>query len=463
MTNSRRHNSINLADNTTAHSRRSLPGDKAVIIQMFGWSWDSVAAECKAFIGPAGYGFVQVSPATEHIIGEQWWTDYQPVSYEISSKRGNREQFANMVNACHSVGVGVIADAVINHMSAMAGGIGLAGSEFSRYQYGAIYQPQDFHDCLRHGDNEINDYSDRFEVQNCMLGGLADIKTEAEYPRKRLAEYLEDLLSLGVDGLRIDAAKHIPAADLKNILSRLSRQVYITQEVIYGAGEAVQPEEYLGNGQFRYLYALRDAFLGGNIAQLADINNRGWIDGLHANVFVANHDTERIFGDLSYSSPANTFTLATVFSLAYPYGAPTVVSSYSFDNKDSGAPNQGDGYCDVAKGYTNGGSGGWLCQHRWTAIAGMVAFRKAVGSEELSNWQSPESSKIAFGRGSKGFVVINNADSEWSSSFETSLPDGNYCNMLSEACATSVTVSGGKFWTTVSGRSAFAIHTEGRF
>lgn len=67
----------------------------------------------------------------------------------------------------------------------------------------------------------------------------------------------------------------------------------------------------------------------------------------------------------------------------------------------------------------------------------MVAFRKAVGSEELSNWQSPESSKIAFGRGSKGFVVINNADSEWSSSFETSLPDGNYCNMLSEACATS--------------------------
>ena len=32
---------------------------KSVIIQMFEWTWDSVAAECTNFIGPAGYGFVQ--------------------------------------------------------------------------------------------------------------------------------------------------------------------------------------------------------------------------------------------------------------------------------------------------------------------------------------------------------------------------------------------------------------------
>lgn len=33
----------------------------AVIIQMFEWTWASIAAECTNFIGPAGYGFVQVS------------------------------------------------------------------------------------------------------------------------------------------------------------------------------------------------------------------------------------------------------------------------------------------------------------------------------------------------------------------------------------------------------------------
>lgn len=40
----------------------------------------------------------------------------------------------------------------------------------------------------------------------------------------------------------------MPAEDIGNILSRTSRQVYITQEVIYGENEAVQAEEYLENG-----------------------------------------------------------------------------------------------------------------------------------------------------------------------------------------------------------------------
>ena len=31
----------------------------AVIAQMFEWNWDSVAAECTSFLGPAGYGYVQ--------------------------------------------------------------------------------------------------------------------------------------------------------------------------------------------------------------------------------------------------------------------------------------------------------------------------------------------------------------------------------------------------------------------
>lgn len=44
--------------NATLH-KRGPSGSKTVIIQMFEWTWDSVAAECKNFIGPNGYGFVQ--------------------------------------------------------------------------------------------------------------------------------------------------------------------------------------------------------------------------------------------------------------------------------------------------------------------------------------------------------------------------------------------------------------------
>jgi hypothetical protein len=55
-----------------------------------------------------------VSPPAEHISGPQWWTDYQPVSYILTSKRGNRAQFSNMINECHTAGVMVIAGAVFN-------------------------------------------------------------------------------------------------------------------------------------------------------------------------------------------------------------------------------------------------------------------------------------------------------------------------------------------------------------
>ena len=84
-----------------------------------------------------------------------------------------------------------------------------------------------------------------------------------------------------------------------------------------------------------------------------------------------------------------------VFSLAHPYGTPTILSSYSgFTNSDAGSPNGGVGTCSGT-----GGANGWLCQHRWVAIAGMVGFRNNVGSAALTNWVSPQGSQIAFGRG----------------------------------------------------------------
>ena len=54
-----------------------------------------------------------MSPPQEHIQGDQWWTDYQPVSYKIQSKHGNRDQFQNMITQCHNAGVKVIAGASI--------------------------------------------------------------------------------------------------------------------------------------------------------------------------------------------------------------------------------------------------------------------------------------------------------------------------------------------------------------
>ncbi|KAF9526236.1 glycoside hydrolase [Crepidotus variabilis] len=441
--------------------RRVPSGSKTVIIQMFEWTWDSVATECTNFIGPAGYGFVQVSPPQEHVTGSQWWTDYQPVSYTLTSKRGNRSQFQNMITKCHAAGVKVIVDTIWNHMTGSSSGTGVAGSSYTQYNYPGIYQTQDFHHCGLEPNDDIVNYNSRAEVQTCELVNLADLATDTEYVRGRLAAYGNDLLSLGADGFRLDAAKHIASGDISNILSRLTFRPYITQEVIYGAGEPVQPSEYVSNGQFRYTSSIKDAFLGGGISNLRDLDSKGWISGSQANVFVANHDTERNGASLNINSPSNTYILGTIFSLGHPYGTPTVLSSYSFSGTDDGSPNGGAGACS-----STGGSGSWLCQHRYVAFTGMVGFRNNVGSAALTNWVSPQSQQIAFGRGSLGFVAINNADSTWSASFTTSLPNGVYCNVISgpksssgTCMGSSFTVSNGQFSATIKARDAIAIHT----
>ena len=48
-----------IGNNLNALNTRAPMDAKSVIIQMFGWNWDSIAAECTNFIGSAGYGFVQ--------------------------------------------------------------------------------------------------------------------------------------------------------------------------------------------------------------------------------------------------------------------------------------------------------------------------------------------------------------------------------------------------------------------
>jgi len=450
-----------------ALSTRSPTGSNTVIIQMFQWDWDSIAAECKSFIGPAGYGFVQVSPPQEHINGSQWWTDYQPVSYILTSKRGDRSQFQNMISACHTAGVKVIADTIFNHMAGFDNGTGVAGSSYEHYVYQGIYQAQDFHYCGLETGNQIVNYTNRLEVQTCQLDNLADLATDTEYVRSRLAKYANDLLSLGVDGFRLDASKNIAASDLANITSRLSSSnIYITQEVIYGG--VVDPNEYVNNGdvlEFRYATALQSAFSGdstGGIAGLQNLplDNQGWVTAEKANIFVADHDTERGGSSLNMTSPSNTYITASIFSLAHPYGTPSVLSSYSFSNYDDGAPNNGSGICT-----DTGGKDGWYCQHRLTAISGMVGFRNAVGSAPMTNWTSPQSQQIAFGRGSIGYVAINNLDSAWDASFSTSLPDGKYCDVISgtgssgKCTGTTITVSQGSFTGSIPPRGAVAIHT----
>ncbi|WP_371628951.1 alpha-amylase family glycosyl hydrolase [Streptomyces sp. NBC_00341] len=433
------------------NAQASAPGSKDVTAVLFEWKFDSVAKACTDSLGPAGYGFVQVSPPQEHIQGGQWWTSYQPVSYRIAGRLGDRASFAGMVSACHSAGVKVVADSVINHMSA-GSGTGTGGSSYSKYDYPGLYSVNDMNDC----QSQISNYGDRANVQNCELVGLADLDTGEEYVRGRIAGYLNDLLSLGVDGFRIDAAKHIPAGDLANIKSRLTNSgVYWKQEAIYGAGEAVSPDEYAGTGdvqEFRYARSLKQVFNNENLANLKNFGEGwGFMSSSKAAVFVDNHDTERNGETLNYKDGAD-YTLASVFMLAWPYGSPDVHSGYEWSDKDAGPPNGGT----VNACYSDG----WKCQHAWREIASMVGFRNTARGEAVTNWWDNGGDQIAFGRGSKAYVAINHESAALSRTFQTSLPAGDYCDIQS---GNGVTVDGsGRFTATLGANTALALQTGAR-
>ncbi|MEU2077915.1 carbohydrate-binding module family 20 domain-containing protein [Streptomyces sp. NPDC013489] len=432
-----------------APAQAAPPGEKDVTAVMFEWNFASVARECTDRLGPAGYGYVQVSPPQEHLQGGQWWTSYQPVSYKIAGRLGDRTAFKNMIDTCHAAGVKVVADSVINHM-ANGSGTGTGGTSFSKYDYPGLYSGSDMDDCRA----TISNYQDRGNVQNCELVQLPDLDTGEDYVRGKIAGYLNDLLSLGVDGFRVDAAKHMPAADLANIKSRLTNPgVYWKLEAIHGAGEAVSPSEYLGSGdvqEFRYARDLKRVLQNEKLAYLKNFGEAwGYMPSGQSGVFVDNHDTERGGDTLSYKDGAN-YTLASVFMLAWPYGSPDVHSGYEWTDKDAGPPNNGQ----VNACYTDG----WKCQHAWREISSMVALRNTARGQAVTGWWDNGGNAIAFGRGTKAYVAINHETSALTHTFQTSLPAGTYCDVQSN---TPVTVNGsGQFTATLGANTALALHVN---
>ena len=100
-------------------------GQKGAIVELFGWPYDDITEECE-FLGNAGYMAVKVFPPNEHILTfdtveegqlNPWYFIYQPVSYKLHSRSGDKKQFKRMINTCRQNKVRVYADAVINHMA----------------------------------------------------------------------------------------------------------------------------------------------------------------------------------------------------------------------------------------------------------------------------------------------------------------------------------------------------------
>lgn len=423
-------------------------------VHLFEWKWNDIASECENFLGPKGFDAVQISPPHEHTAGPYWWTRYQPVSFtNLTSRSGTEAELQSMINRCHAAGVKIYADVVMNNWASFQdyGNIASGGDSWSPRNYPDL-STWDFH-----SDCTISNYGDANNVWDCGLYGMPDLDTGKSYPQDYVANYLKKLVAMGVDGFRIDAAKHIRPSELDTILGKANRP-WSFLEVIGASGEAVQPSQYTYIApitEFKYGVDVANNFRG----QIKNLKTLGASWGLlpsdQAIVFVDNHDRERGHGgggNLTYKDGA-LYNLANVYMLAFPYGYPKVMSGYSFTDTDAGPPG-GSANCD---------SGAWVCQHRWGNIANMVGFRNyTLGAWSVNNWWDNGGNQIAFSRGDKGFVAINNENYAMQQTLQTGLPAGSYCDVLAgaEPCSGAVIQVAGNGMATVNvpAKAAVALH-----
>ncbi|KAJ7913312.1 glycoside hydrolase superfamily [Mycena leptocephala] len=454
--------------------------------------------------GPLGMDTLKLAPRwNTAITGDQWWTDYQPVSYILTSKRGDCAQYANMVSTCAAAGVGIIQDVVMNHMTA-GSGVGFAGSSYTKYSYPAVpYTSSNFHYCAGNGEAAgVTDLNNVTNVRFCEVGfrialpqpfidrqrsstGLPIWRKSSQPSRKpsrptsktscpSSAPFLRSsaingpalISSQGVSGFRVDAAAYMEPANLSAIYSALSGSPYRTQEVYDGGASNPPMYDMIGDViEFGATSYVMQAFLGTSGTFMTTVSNlvtpvpmnTAWdlIPSNVANFIMANQDTERSSppDSLNYLSPNNAYVLGAIFMLGFNYGTPTVYSGYDYSTYDIGAPQDSKGNTSPVTCFENG----WRCEQEWIAIANMVLYHNAVGSATLTNVFVGTEQQVAFGRGSTGFLVINNEGSTWTETFTTSLPAGTYCDIIHDTDVAPSTCSGPSYVVSSSGKFTASI------
>ena len=354
----------------------SLNDGEMIIVHPFQWTYDNIAKECTEVLGPSGFDGVQISQPAEHIARtDVWWAVYQPVNFNnFTTMTGNEQQLRAMIKTCHDAGVKVFADAVFNQRGS-AGSTGLGGSHFNGDQNNPSYPDLNADDF--HRNNCSINYGNAWTIRNCALSGMPDIATDNPSTQDKIAGYLKNLMSMGVDGFRIDAAKHMQPSDIQSILGKAGNPpAYL--EVIGAGGEPVQPTDYTGipNSvvtEFSYCGAMMGNWQNdaANVKYLLGMNDSWFqLKSNQAEVFVNNHDNERGSAGTSYMTYkwGALYNLAQSFMVAYPWGQlRQVYSGYSFSEHDPGGPLGAD-RC----------TGGWLCQHRVPFVKNAVAFARAT-------------------------------------------------------------------------------------
>lgn len=455
------------------NNESAIPSDNAyglrdeiadgAILHCFSWSFAAIE-ESLEDIAMAGYSAIQTSPinacydggnAGRDLYGEgKWYYHYQPTDWKIGNyQMGSREEFISLCEKADEYGIKVIVDVAPNHTTTTTDAI----SQDLLDAVGGI-------DNLYHSNGmvTIKDYTDREQCTLQAVGGLYDVNTENPDFQDYFIAFLNDCIACGADGFRYDTAKHIGLSDdpkdegveENNFWDRVTTEVDKADE-LFVYGEALQDggerlADYIdiigATTASAYGQRIRDSF-NASLIGASTLSNLQ-IGDADPNVvtWVESHD--------NYISDGTNELDNDLVKLAYAFIAARAEGTPLFFSRPYGAE------VDEMWGTFNkiGMAGDDL--YKDAVVVAANRFRNAtVGLSENIYNPLENDSVVCLERGSKGLLLINLDDTDFTCEFETALEDGEYVNRCDGE--TVYTVKKGKLSGTVPADGIIILCEEG--
>ena len=200
--------------------------ERQVIFQAWMYKLNNIPVE---EVKRQGFTAIQTSPLqyTKEKIHENLdnaWAIYQPIDYTIGNDLGTLEDLRNLADRCHANGLKLIVDIVMHHVA------NEKGNDVSHLV------PDEYRHFYNDSFININNYQNEYELTHMSLDGLPALNLENEAVVNAQFNYLRQLKDAGVDGVRVDAYKHLLRGyrvKLAEELKKLGMYEYSYGEVIF--------------------------------------------------------------------------------------------------------------------------------------------------------------------------------------------------------------------------------------
>ena len=266
-----------------------------------GGNWQGIINKLD-YIKGMGFDAIWISPAIENTDNSYHGYHFTNL-YNFNSHFGSESDFKNLVTACHNKDIWVMLDVVANH-------VGPVGTDYSRIN--PFNSADHYHDYC-----DITDWNNQWQVENCRLSGLPDLKQENTWVAQTLLNWISDFVKkYNIDGLRVDTIVEVPKSFWKSF--RSAAGVFEIGEAFNGNIAYVADYQNYFDSIFNYplYYVIQNSFCGSfkNLESYWFNDHSKYPAKEYVATFVENHDNARF---LNRCNDKGKFTNAVVFSILW--------------------------------------------------------------------------------------------------------------------------------------------------